>query len=170
MKYTPTFGIYDSSTQDGGKGSGNFGHAGVPGQVGGSAPTGGMGGVAGALDPNSEAAKKHTEMYYESVRKMKNDYKTIAKNTGLDEQFIKEVKEHIFIEEHDLENGRQRFEPDPNMAASWQRLLLGESHIQERDIILLHHEHLERSFMKDGDGYWEAHRKANESYNYQELT
>ena len=41
MKYTPTFAIYDNSTNDGGKGSGNFGHKGIPGQVGGSTATGG---------------------------------------------------------------------------------------------------------------------------------
>lgn len=130
--------------------------------------TGGRGDIiiqSGALNPNSDRALKHAVTYYESVRHMTTDCARIAANTGFREQDIRVIKNHVFIEEHDLQNGRKRFFPDYEMAQSWQRLIDGRN-IQERDIVLLNHEYIESIFMKDGLSAVDAHEKAQRIYNY----
>ena len=134
-------------------------------------PTGGSGDIiiqSGALDPGSKRARKHAARYYESVRRMTTDCERIAANTGFREQDIRLIKNHVFIEEHDLYVGYQRFDPDYEMAQSWQRLIDGRN-IKERDIVLLNHEYIESIFMKDGLSTAEAHEKAQGIYNYAAL-
>jgi hypothetical protein len=58
-----------------------------------------------------------------------------------------------------------KFDPDYNMAVSWQRLADG-SNIQEEDLTLLNHENREMSLMKQGFDYDAAHIKASEEYDY----
>lgn len=123
---------------------------------------------SGALNPDSKRARKHAAVYYESVRHMTTDCERIAANTGFREQDIRVIKNHVFIEEHDLYAGRQRFTPDYEMAQSWQRLIDGRN-IQERDIVLLNHEYIESVFMKTGFSTVEAHEKAQGIYNYAAL-
>ena len=130
--------------------------------------TGGRGDIiiqSGALNPNSQRAFDHAERYYESVRHMKTDCEKIAANTGFREQDIRIIKSHVFIEEHDLYVGRKRFASDYEMAQSWQRLIDGRN-IQERDIVLLNHEFLEHTLMRQGTPVREAHEQAQEVYNY----
>lgn len=125
------------------------------------------GAVYGALNPDSREAMKHAENYYESVRKMKTDCKSIAENIGWDEQLIIDVKNHIFLDKHSL--GRRepsRFDPDYHMAQSWQRLIDGKD-IQEMDIVLLQHEAMERKLMKEnGMSYQQAHDITVKTYDY----
>lgn len=87
---------------------------------GGSSSSGGgrvSGGISGALDPYSDKAQEHAERYYQSVRKMTNDYKKIAKNTGFEESEIKQIKDFIFMQKHDLGNGYlEYFYPSYEMA------------------------------------------------------
>lgn len=123
---------------------------------------------SGALNPDSKRARKHAAVYYESVRHMTTDCERIAAHTGFREQDIRVIKNHVFIEEHDLYAGRQRFTPDYEMAQSWQRLIDGRN-IQERDIVLLNHEYIESVFMKTGFSTVEAHEKAQGIYNYAAL-
>ena len=123
---------------------------------------------SGALNPDSKRARKHAAVYYESVRHMTTDCERIAAHTGFREQDIRVIKNHVFIEEHDLYTGRQRFTPDYEMAQSWQRLIDGRN-IQERDIVLLNHEYIESVFMKTGFSTVEAHEKAQGIYNYAAL-
>jgi hypothetical protein len=75
--------------------------------------------------------------------------------------------EHIFFTEHDLGfDAPVRFDPDYNMAISWQRLIEGIS-IQEEDHILLRHELLELTLMETKRlKYDEAHIRASEQYNF----
>jgi hypothetical protein len=120
---------------------------------------------SGALNPDSDRARKHAVAYYESVRHMKTDCERIAANTGFREQDIRMIKSHVFIEEHDLYVGRKRFAPDYEMAQSWQRLIDGRN-IQERDIVLLNHEFLEHTLMRQGRTVQEAHKQAQNVYNY----
>ena len=55
------------------------------------------------------------------------------------------------------------------MSLSWQRLIEGK-HIEEMDIILLRHELFEQELMLDkGLSYKQAHRDAEQKYNYKEL-
>ncbi len=123
------------------------------------------GGLAGALNPNSREAVKHAIRYYGLVRSMTNDCRRIAQNTGYRKQDIERIKNHVFYEQHELEDGLCTFDPDYEMAQSWQRLIEGVN-IQKRDIVLLHHEFLESLYMAEGIKYDEAHEKAQEIYNY----
>ena len=81
---------------------------------------------SGALNPEGEAAQKHADQYYESVRKMNTDVAKIAKATGYTEAQIQEIKDFIFNEEHDLGDRIGRFDSDYMMAQSWQRLVSGD--------------------------------------------
>jgi hypothetical protein len=120
---------------------------------------------SGALEPNSRRAQEHAVRYYESVRHMTADCQRIAANTGFREQDIRVIKSHVFIEEHDLRAGRERFFPDYEMAQSWQRLIDGRD-IQKRDIVLLNHEFLEHTLLRQGLSVQEAHEQAQKTYNY----
>lgn len=122
------------------------------------------GAISGALNPNSKAAEKHAVQYYESVRHMKTDTVRIAKSTGIAQEKIEKIKNHIFTEEHELINGKKRFDPDFEMAQSWQRLINGD--FKEQDIILLKHEYAELRYMEKGLSQSEAHIKASKKYNF----
>ena len=122
--------------------------------------------VSGALSPVSKEAQAHAEQYYESVRKMKTDVKNISNNTGFSESDILQIKNHVFIEEHDLGGDiPERFYPNYAMAQSWQRLIDGKN-IQKHDITLLHHEKMESDLMKKGLSQLKAHRISEKKYNY----
>jgi SPP1 gp7 family putative phage head morphogenesis protein len=121
---------------------------------------------SGALNPDSTRAKGHAKRYYESVRKMTGDVKRIAKNTGYNENDIQEVKNYIFMEKHDLGNGKpEYFVPSYQMAESWQRLIDGKN-IQKHDYTLLDHEIHERNLMKQGYTQDDAHIITSRIFNY----
>ena len=103
------------------------------------------GAISGALNPYSKAAEEHAVKYYESVRHMTTDIAKIAKATSINEDKINKIKNHIFIQEHDLLDGHKRFAPSYDMAQSWQRLISGD--IKEQDIVLLKHEYAELRYM-----------------------
>lgn len=121
---------------------------------------------SGALNHNSEDAYEHAERYYESVRKMKTDVKRISQSTGYSEKFIQQIKDFVFIEEHDLgENGVRRFYADYKIAQTWQRLIDGKN-IKDHDMTFLKHEEMERELMQQGYSQEEAHNITSETYNY----
>lgn len=122
------------------------------------------GAISGALNPYSKAAEKHANTYYESVRHMTTDTTRISKATGISQDKIDKIKNHIFIDEHDLIDGRKRFDPSYDMAQSWQRLISGS--FEEKDIVLLKHEYAELRYMEKGLSQNEAHIKASKKYNY----
>ena len=125
-------------------------------------------GASGALDPNSQQAHNHADIYYEEIRKRKGDIARIAKNTGFSENDISVIKNHIFIEKHDFIDGRhERFAPDFDQAQAWQRLEAGI--FSDDDITFLNHELTELNHMLSGDVYEIAHEKANVEYNWQDL-
>lgn len=122
---------------------------------------------SGALNPNSAEASKHAIKYYESVRKMTSDCEAISNKTGYPLSFVKDVKEHLFMTKHDLGNGvPEYFFPDYEIAQSWQRLMDSKMEIQPHDLILLEHEHAEFLYMKQGLSQAQAHKKAEQKYNY----
>ena len=126
------------------------------------------GAISGALDPNSREALKHADRYYESIRKMTTDIDNIAKNAGYSNEYISKIKEHLFMKKHDLgEYGTKRFDPDYDIAQSWQRLIDGKN-IQPHDHILLKHEYAEQAYMSKGYSQQQAHDMANKKYNYAE--
>lgn len=130
------------------------------------------GAISGALtdknDPLYVKRDKHASTYYKSIRNSKKDpiVKSISKNSGFSEVYISKVYEHVFLNEYELYGGIKRFEPDYDMAESFRRLREGKD-VQEHDIILLKHEHLEYGLMnKLGLSYDDAHELAQNKYNY----
>ena len=125
------------------------------------------GGITGALnnenDPNRQQRNQHANRYYNEVRARNREMeiKTIAKNTGMDKEKIEIAYEHIFINKHKLKKGFQQFDPDYDMAQSWQRLREGKN-IHPHDIVLVQHEAAEAKFMAQGCSYDLAHEKACE--------
>ena len=122
------------------------------------------GAVSGALNPMSKQAEQHAVRYYESVRHMKTDTMKISEATGISKDKLDKIKEHVFIKEHELIDGKRRFDPDYEMAQSWQRLLSGD--YKEQDIVLLKHEYAELRYMEKGLSQSEAHIKASRKYNF----
>ena len=122
------------------------------------------GAISGALNPYSKEAERHAVQYYESVRHMKKDIKRISDATGISQDKIEKIKQHIFVLEHDLLDGRHRFAPSYDMAQSWQRLI--NNSFEEKDIVLLKHEYAELRYMEKGLSQNDAHIKASKKYNY----
>lgn len=129
--------------------------------------------VSGALtDKNDPFCKKrfeHAKRYYEFVRNSKKKYivESISNNTGFARNSVSKVYDHVFLNEYELYAGRKRFDPDYDMAESFRRLRDGKD-IQEHDLIMLKHEHLEYGLMtKLGMTYKDAHELTQRKYNYQ---
>ena len=123
------------------------------------------GAISGALNPDSKEAQDHADQYYESVRHMTNDVNRIAKNTGFSEELIDHIKKFVFLDEHELNGERKRFDSSYEMAQSWQRLIEGKN-ILPHDLTLIKHEEMERDLMLQGYNQDEAHRITSEIYNY----
>ena len=123
--------------------------------------------IAGALTPDTQEAYEHAKTFYNEIRKRTSDCKAIAKRTNFTESYVIEVKNHLFIKKHDLGGTEpQHFFPDYEIAQSWQRLTDANMEIQKHDLILLQHEYLESEYMKQGLSQAEAHKKAEEKFNY----
>lgn len=131
------------------------------------------GGIYGALDPDSKEASKHAEMYYERIRRDQYDVDKISENTGYEYEKILHIKNYLFINKHKLENYSEprRFTPDFVIAESWRRLAYDPKNIKEHDRCLIEHELLEMSYYLSGlYNQTEAHNKANETANYQQMS
>ena len=124
-------------------------------------------GAGGAIPrDDNERMDAHAEMFYEEIRKRKSDVTAIAKNTGFSAEDIDKIKQHVFIDKHDLGTEElSRFTPDYDMAVSWQRLIDGRN-IKEMDIVLLNHELVEARLMSEGISYEKAHSDADAVYSY----
>lgn len=127
------------------------------------------GGISGAItDPFSNEARKHAKIAYGAIRKSNTDIDNIANNTKYNRDQISLIKHYLFLNEHDLENGRRRFDEDFYIAQSWHRLAFEPDNIQEHDLILLEHELNEMSLITQGYSQREAHDMTNEKgLNYQ---
>ena len=110
--------------------------------------------------------QKHADLYYDEIRKRTSDVTAISINTGYSENEIMAVKNHLFLEYHDL--GRKnptRFHPDYDISVSWQRLIDGKN-IFEMDIVLLKHELCELKLMTEGITYDKAYEIADNKFSY----
>lgn len=122
---------------------------------------------SGAKRRTFEEKEALANRIYESARNRKSDVRRVAKHSGMKRSDVKKVYKHMFINEYDLLSGKKRFDPDIDMAESWQRLFIGKN-IQEHDIIMLRHELMEWKLMnKKGLPYREAHKKTNETWNFE---
>jgi len=125
-------------------------------------------GASGAI-PRTDVARlnEHAERYYDEIRKRTSDISAIAKNTGFAVADVEKIKQHVFFNEYVLDGGGpRRFDPNYDMAVSWQRLIEGKD-IREMDVVLLNHERLEYTLMTERHlTYAEAHVLAEREYNY----
>jgi hypothetical protein len=129
------------------------------------------GAISGAIiDAESPEAKAHAKMYYEYIRKIRNDIEKIADNTDFTKDQILLVKQYVFYSEHELDSGFERFAPDFYMAQSWRRLAFEPQNIQPHDIMLIRHELYEMALVTQGVPYREAHEMSNnKGLNYQKM-
>ena len=128
------------------------------------------GAIKQPMGSGRKRAEKHARRYYEELvnRDRESTIAKIARASGMNKSDAKRAFEHLFIEEHDLVDGRRRFDPDYYMAQSIQRLIdIGGP--LPHDLILFKHEALEARYMASGMTQGQAHDKANELYNYEGL-
>jgi WXG100 family type VII secretion target len=98
---------------------------------------------------------------YDQIRST-DDIGDIARHSGMSEAEITQIKNHVFFEEHPLDDGIRRFDPNPDMADAWQRLQNG-THVPS-DIDLLRHELYESNLMRTTDiDYRTAHNATVEA-------
>ena len=120
-------------------------------------------------DPDFTKRDKHAELYYNEIINNGKDtfVNKISKNTGLSKRFVAEVYDHVFVDKHRLDDGYKKVYPSYYMAVSFQRLLQGD--YNDADIILLHHEHIERAVEKKYNlTMRQAHDLIEKKYNYSE--
>lgn len=111
-----------------------------------------------------DANQKEIRQYAEIIA-MTNDVYKIANYLKISEQIIRQVKEHIFIKEHELDipndetntisRVRGNFTPDGEIADLWISAQNGE--LQPRELAkfkrLIAHEYIEQALMADGLPY-----------------
>lgn len=125
------------------------------------------------LKGDEEAKKLYIEFAQRDTRSMA---KKIAKIDGFSYEDGLEIYHHIFIDKHlsiDPATNKKiqaKFEPDAEMAQSFQRIFNGQK-LLPKDIILLKHERYERKLMKQHPDldYYSAHHLTNKIYNYEEF-
>lgn len=110
--------------------------------------------------------ESEAKLFYDLMRSTNNDINAIAKNTGINEQILNQIKNHVFFEEHILNTGIMRFDPCVDMAAAWKRLINGN--FVYSDLVLLQHELAESFAMqKTKIPYRIAHDVVNKIYNWE---
>jgi hypothetical protein len=117
-----------------------------------------------------ELGDKLADQIYESIRESDTDICDIAQNLGFKADNIKNVKDHVFYNEHDLDRygpdqiERKQFDPNLQQALAWKRLENG-THTQD-DVTWIKHECAERHHeLKYGSGYNEAHNRAQTRFD-----
>lgn len=121
-------------------------------------------------DSAFELSDNLAEQIYDSIRKCDTDICDIAQNLGFKADNIKNVKDHVFYNEHDLDRygpdqiERKRFDATLSQALAWKRLEAGV-HTQD-DVIWIKHECAERhQELKYDSGYSEAHDHAQSRFD-----
>ncbi len=119
-------------------------------------------------DPQGVQKIEWAENYYTTVRAQAGDVNRVSRNTGIPLEKIQHVKNHVFVEEHILHSGIQRFDSDYDIAKTWERLVNGTHAVQ--DVEWLCHEHLEALIMRGKTVPWRsAHDVVNVYHNWEHL-
>ena len=129
------------------------------------------GAVSGAIDPDSDKGKKKAKALYGQIRNATADVSSIVATLRLKApelnavyEDIERIKRYLFLDEHDLRDGRRRFDPEADIADSWIRLKNGRP--QPHDITMIRHELYEMELVERGLSQDNAHKLAQEKYNY----
>lgn len=122
-------------------------------------------------DPDGSKRYKIAEDLYSQTRNRDTEHevKAVAKNSGMAKSDVRKIYDHIYINQHLFRDGTiHLFDPDYEMAQSWQRLR-NNANIQPHDITLLKHELAEYNVMGESlDIEYEAvHNEVVKTYNYQ---
>jgi hypothetical protein len=103
---------------------------------------------------------------YELFRNMSSDIEQISKHTQLPKSIIEKIKDHLFKNEHIILERYstveiiKKFDPDIDIALTWERLC--ENTYVDSDLEFLKHEYLESLLMgKCEVEYFEAHDLVN---------
>jgi hypothetical protein len=119
------------------------------------------GGWSGARYVQSSSPK--AQDLYAAIRANTGDVSSIARNTGIDEDVVMRVKNHLFMSEHEIPVGpnqieRGNFTPDEHLAGLWAKAengtLSADDSIEFRS--LLSHEYVESRLMEAGMPYRSA--------------
>ena len=121
-------------------------------------------------DGASELSDKLAEQIYDSIRKSDTDICDLAENLGFKADNIKNIKDHVFYNKHNLDRygpdqiEHKRFDATLSQALAWKRLEAG-SHPQD-DVTWIKHESAEwHHELKYGSGYSEAHDRAQSRFD-----
>ena len=121
-------------------------------------------------DSAYESSDNLAEQMYDFIRECDTDICDIAQNLGFKADNIKNVKDHVFYNEHDLDRygpdqiEHKRFDPTLSQALAWKRLEAG-IHTQD-DVTWIKHECAERHHeLKYDSGYSEAHDRAQSRFD-----
>lgn len=122
----------------------------------------------GILDKSQKEQDAYAKRAYEEIRKKnaKYDIAKVAKSSGLTEEEVEKVRNHLFFAEHKLSKGVSRFDESPDIANAWEALEQGRA--KDLDIMLIKHELEELTIMeKYGYDYDKAHLLANRKYPWE---
>lgn len=115
---------------------------------------------AGSLDVRDPLA----EAMYDEIRAMSDDIDRIAVNTGIPRRVVASVREHLFLDVHELAVGADtvvssRFTALREVAVLWNKAREGALSTDEGLEFerLIAHEYLERGLMKNGVPYRSSH-------------
>jgi hypothetical protein len=147
------------------------GGAGRAAAVAGPAPAAGRTAYTGARTlPNPNAlTQAEAEQIYGWVRGLdaETNIATVARNTGVPEQVVRSVRQHVFFEEHLLPTGAdgtgrlvmRRFDADQGIAAWWKAATEGGIPKAELERVqaIFAHEYVERALMRSGMPYLHYH-------------
>lgn len=127
-------------------------------------------GASGALNPEKDPRVNAVAVkMYEQFRNRKFDYVNVARNTGFSVEQMVIVKNYVFMDCHEFNNGYTLFTASYEMAQSWQRLSeKTPDRILAHDILMLQHELYEIQLLlaNNGMSQQEAHTLAAKKYNY----
>lgn len=119
-------------------------------------------------DPEYIRQEQHAKLYYEEIRKRKSDIQKIAQNAKMSADKIEAIKKHIFFTEHEIDGEKVRFAESYKISEAWRRLQSGD--FLPEDLVLLKHEYLELTLMRELEyTYEQAHEAANKKFNWAKL-
>jgi len=110
-----------------------------------------------------ERSTPEAEAAYAAIRANTGDVSSIARNTAIDKRIVAQVKNHLFMTEHDVPIGPHQiahgyFTPNDYVAELWNKAERGSlSKTDQNDFrSLLAHEYVESRLMEDGMPYRSA--------------
>ncbi len=129
-------------------------------RLGGGDPPGGPSASGWTGAGHVSSASPQAEAAYAAIRENTGDVSKIAQHTGIGEDVIGQVKNHLFLTEHDVplgpgQIGHGYFTADEDIANLWNKAEAGSLSPAEQDQFrsLMAHEYVESRLMESGMPY-----------------